>query len=73
VLFNILAPGVIEEHFTVGASKALSGMPGKVNFGVMYAPSKTITGPNPLEMPGQQQIQLKMNEWQIDFSYTVGF
>jgi long-chain fatty acid transport protein len=73
VLFNILAPGVIEQHFTVGASKALNTRPGKVNVGVMYAPSKAITGPNLLEMPGQQQIKLEMNEWQVDFSYTVGF
>lgn len=67
VLFNILAPGVIEQHFTAGASK------GRFNFGVMYAPKKTVSGPNPLEMPGQQTIRLEMSEWQVDFSYTAGF
>jgi long-chain fatty acid transport protein len=73
VLFNILAPGVIEQHFTVGASKALATRPGKINFGFMYAPSVTVTGPNPLEMPGQQDIELTMNEWQFDVSYSIGF
>ncbi len=73
VLFNILAPGVIEQHYTAGLSRALGSKPGKINIGVMYAPSKTVMGPNPLEMPGQQQIELKMNEWELEFSYSVGF
>jgi long-chain fatty acid transport protein len=67
VLFNILAPGVIEEHYTAGFSR--SGF----NFAVMYAPSKSVIGPNPLEMPGQQSIELEMNEWEIEFGYSWGF
>jgi long-chain fatty acid transport protein len=67
VLFNILAPGVIEQHFTAGTSWR------NLSFGFMYAPTRTISGPNPLEMPGQQQIELKMNEWQFDFAYIVNF
>ena len=73
VLFNILAPGVIEQHYTAGVSKVLRGRPGTLSFGVMYAPAATVRGPNPLEMPGQQQIELKMNEWQLDIGYTVKY
>jgi long-chain fatty acid transport protein len=73
VLFNILAPGVIEEHYTAGVSRRLSGRPGTVNMGLMVAPSRTVSGPNPLEMPGQQEIRLEMSQWQVDFSYTVDF
>ena len=73
VLFNILAPGVVEQHYTFGVSKALANGPGKFNLGVMYAPTKTVTGANPLEAPGQQNIQLKMQEYDIEFSYSVGF
>jgi long-chain fatty acid transport protein len=73
VLFNILAPGVIEQHYTLGVSKSLGSRPGKLNLAFMYAPAKTVSGANPLEMPGQQRIELKMSEWQIDFSYGVGF
>ena len=73
VLFNILAPGVIEQHLTLGASRSLGSGPGKFNVAVMYAPSQTVRGANPLEAPGAQQIELKMNEWEIEFGYSFGF
>jgi long-chain fatty acid transport protein len=72
VLFNILAPGVIEQHLTAGGTKTLPGG-GKFNFAVMYAPNKTVTGANPLEIPGQQTISLRMHEWEAEFGYTFGF
>ncbi len=72
VLFNILAPGVIQDHITFGFSRQMQG-PGRFNFALMYAPSKTVVGTNPLEVPGQQQIRLKMNEWEAEFGYSFGF
>ncbi len=45
VLFNILAPGVMEQHITFGLTrKAASG--GEWNFSFMYAPEKSVTGPS---------------------------
>ena len=73
VLFNILAPGVIERHITAGFSKALQNNPGRFNFALMYAPNKTVRGVNPLEAPGQQSIALKMHEWEVEFGYSLGF
>lgn len=73
VLFNILAPGVVEQHITLGFSKAMERGPGRFNMAVMYAPSKTVRGPNPLEVPGGQQIALKMHEWELEFGYSFGF
>jgi long-chain fatty acid transport protein len=72
VLFNILAPGVIEDHLTAGFSRQMK-RGGNFNFAVMYAPSKTVSGANPLEVPGQQQIRLNMNEWEVEFGYSFGF
>ncbi|HEX9163796.1 MAG TPA: outer membrane protein transport protein, partial [Thermoanaerobaculia bacterium] len=72
VLFNILAPGVIEKHFTAGGSKLVSDNQ-KFNFALMYAPNKTVAGANPLEAPGQQNIALKMHEWEVELGYTFGF
>jgi long-chain fatty acid transport protein len=72
VLFNILAPGVVEKHFTFGGTKTLNDR-GKFHFALMYAPNKTVTGANPLEAPGQQTISLKMHEWEAEFGYTFGF
>jgi hypothetical protein len=40
---------------------------------VMYAPSQTVRGANPLEVPGGQQIGLKMQEYEIEFGFSVGF
>lgn len=73
VLFNILAPGVIEDHFTLGFSRTMERAPGRFNVALMYAPAKTVTGANPLEVPGAQQIELKMNEYEIEFGYSFGF
>ena len=72
VLFNILAPGVIEQHVTVGAS-AKVGERSKVNFAVVRALSKSVTGPNALEAPGQQTIELKMDQWVFDLGLSFGF
>ena len=73
VLFNILAPGVVEDHITFGFSKSLDRAPGRFNMALMYALPKSVTGPNPLEAPGVQQIQLKMREFEIEFGYSFGF
>lgn len=72
VLFNILAPGVIEQHVTLGAS-AKVGEKTKVNFAVVRALSKSVSGPNPLEAPGQQRIELKMDQWLFDLGLSFGF
>lgn len=73
VLFNILAPGVVRDHITLGFSKAMERSPGRFNVAVMYAPSKSVRGPNPLEVPGAQQVELKMHEYEIEFGFTFGF
>ncbi|MHB0971201.1 MAG: OmpP1/FadL family transporter [Thermoanaerobaculia bacterium] len=71
-LFNILAPGVIEDHVTAGFSKAVRG--GNLfNFSLMYALENTVEGPNPMEAPGAQTIELTMDEWEMEFSYTFRF
>jgi long-chain fatty acid transport protein len=72
VLFNILAPGVIEQHASFGLSKGL-GEGKEINFAVTRAFSKDVTGPNPLEVPGLQEIELKMDQWIIDVSFSFGF
>ena len=71
-LFNILAPGVIENHASIGVSRLLSH--GKVlHVTLVRAFSTTVNGTNALEAPGQQQIRLKMNQWEYEIGYTLGF
>ena len=72
VLFNILAPGVIEQHATVGVSKAFESG-GSFDLAVQRAFNKTVSGPNPLEVPGLQTINLSMDQWVVTVGYTARF
>ena len=69
VMFNILAPGVVEQHITFGFTKALNN--GKeINISIMRALSNTVSGPNPLEIPNQQTIDLKMDQWELGLGFS---
>lgn len=72
VLFNILAPGVIQDHATVGVSTLLSDKT-KLHFALMRAFSNSVEGPNPLEAPGQQKIKLTMDQWEGEIGFSFGF
>jgi long-chain fatty acid transport protein len=72
VMFNILAPGVIEQHVTVGET-AKAGDALKINLAIVRALSHSVTGPNPLEVPGKQTIELKMDQWVFDLGLSFGF
>ena len=72
VLFNIVAPGVVEQHLTFGVSKGI-GEGRSINFAMMRAFRKEIDGPNTLEAPGFQTIGLAMSEWEFDISFSFGF
>ncbi|MDZ7267518.1 MAG: outer membrane protein transport protein [candidate division KSB1 bacterium] len=68
VLFNILAPGVIEQHLTAGFSKTVAGDK-EISIAIMRALSNSVSGGNPLDFPGRQTIELKMDQWE----FGVGF
>ncbi len=72
VMFNILAPGVMETHFTGGFTKKM-GKTGEFSMAAMYAPAKTVTGPNPLTAPGTQDITLKMRQFSVEASWGWRF
>jgi long-chain fatty acid transport protein len=72
VLINILAPGVMEQHVTAGVTRALAKGQA-LNFAVVRAIPKSVTGPNNLEVPNGQSIELKMDQWELDLSYSFGF
>jgi len=60
---NILAPGVVEDHFTFGFGKKLAS--GKeLNVGFMYAPTTKVTGPNAFEP--SKTIELEMKQYQFN-------
>ena len=73
VLFNILAPGVMEQHITFGLTRKASNG-GEWNFSFMYAPENSVTGPNMFD-PGPdfmspQMIELSMSQLEFEVGYS---
>lgn len=66
VTFNILAPGVMEQHLTFGLTKSKPNG-GAWNFSLMYAPETTVEGPNAFDPT--QTIELKMKQLEFEVSY----
>lgn len=72
VVFNILAPGVMEDHFTAGFTKKVASGD-EFNVAFMYAPKVTVSGPNMLDYPDPflaQTITLEMSQYELEFSYS---
>jgi long-chain fatty acid transport protein len=69
VMFNILAPGVMEQHFTFGLTHR-PNRGGEWNFSFMYAPENSVTGPSFFDPT--QTIELKMSQIEFEVSYRFG-
>jgi len=70
VLFNLLAPAVIETHLTAGFTIPLSSS-SEFSLAGMYGLKNSITGPNPLD-PGQT-IKLEMFQYEVQATYSMMF
>lgn len=70
VTFNILAPGVVTEHYTFGFEKAFSDKHA-LQFALMYAPEETVEGIEitPFGANPYQNIELHMDQLEA----TVGW
>jgi long-chain fatty acid transport protein len=67
VPINILAPATVEQHLTAGFSiERKNG--DDVSVALMYAPKKTVSGPNFFDPT--QQIELGMHQFEIEVSYS---
>lgn len=71
MLFNILAPGVMEQHVTVGLSRYIENGQG-FHLAITRAIPTTVSGPNSLEAPGQQEIGLTMDQWEFSIGWSFG-
>ncbi len=70
VMFNILAPGVVEDHVTFGVTKSI--LPTiKLHLAVMRAMSNSVSGANPLEAPNQQTIEIEMDQWDAEVGVSI--
>ena len=69
VLFNILAPAVIQQHITFGVTKKINNS-NEISVAFMYAPSNSVTGANIFEAPNQQTIKIEMSQFQVEVGYA---
>ncbi len=67
VLFNILAPGVQQWHFTAGFTRRFKGI-GELSVAGMYSPEETVSGVNPLDT--NQTIALKMHQYAVTLGWA---
>ena len=72
VLFNILAPGVMETHITGGFTYTMANN-NELTFAAMYAPETKVSGNNPLANPATQNVELYMTQWELTASYGWKF
>lgn len=72
VLLNIIAPGVVETHITGGFTWNYKRNH-EFNLSAMYAPSKTVSGPNQMSGNPPQTVDLKMSQYELEASWGWRF
>ena len=70
VMFNILAPGVMETHLTGGFTMPITSN-SEFSFAAMYAPSNSVSGANPMDPA--QTIEIEMDQFELQGTYTMKF
>lgn len=75
-MFNILAPGVIENHLTLGATWTMANK-SELTVSYMHAFSKTVNGANSFAMnagfAGAGEANLKMHQNSLGIAYGIKF
>lgn len=66
-LFNILAPGVTQRHYTLGLSYRISDR-SEISGSFMHAPRERVRGTNPNTGPQTGFIQMDQNELELTFT-----
>jgi long-chain fatty acid transport protein len=72
-LFNILAPGVMKDHYTLGATWTLASK-SELSFSFMYAPTVEVHGSNSIPaMMGGGNANLEMRQFSLGVGYGWTF
>jgi long-chain fatty acid transport protein len=78
VTFNILAPGVMQDHYTLGFTYALNAT-SELTMAGMYAPEKSVTGASLFNAPsffgpgGGGNETIKMHETELGVAWAMRF
>jgi len=71
VMLNILAPGLVTDHLSAGASYTLTPNSG-IEFAVGYVPRHSVSGVTPA-LFGGQNVRLSMEQYEASIGYTYRF
>ena len=73
VNFGILAPGVVEDHFTVGGSRQINARD-RIDFSLSYVPENTVSGPEMTPLgPTGGTVDLNMSQISASIGWTRTF
>ena len=73
MLFNVVAPAVIEQHFTLGLTKTLSKR-AEISFAAMYAPENDLDCGCKLPLSGgDNSINIAMDQWEFELSFGLKY
>ena len=68
VTLNILAPGVMREHYTIGATREI-GEHLELSFAAMYAPRESVRGDNAFFPAQDVEIEMRQYEFEVGLGY----
>lgn len=73
VTLNILAPGVVEDHYAVGGTRILNDRD-RIDFAFIYADTSTVTGAETTPMgPTPGTVKLRMKQYAVSVGWTRKF
>lgn len=74
ITLNILAPGVVKDHFTAGGEFKMNDQH-SFEFAVMYAPTESVTGAEvtPLGVNPFHQLTAEMKQFEATFGWKMKF
>lgn len=70
VMFNILAPGVIQNQVALGFSKQVGNKGSQIHMAMNYAFNNSVKGANPMDSPSGQTIEIEMNQFELELGFS---
>ncbi|WP_346860311.1 outer membrane protein transport protein [uncultured Draconibacterium sp.] len=70
VMFNILAPGVVQNQISLGLSKEVGKSGNQFHVAMNYALNNSVKGANPMDPPSGQTIEIEMNQFELELGFS---